>query len=107
MALIFLALVCVIVPLSLALASSASACVKPVTYTQKLHNMAHDVRAHGKPCSVEDGSEGPLPCYWDAAHMGNGKGNSFVILNGGILGDYQRVIFVYDSGAIVRDGWAL
>lgn len=33
--------------------------------------------ASAVPCKYEDGSSGPLPCYWDAAHVGNHVGNSF------------------------------
>lgn len=29
------------------------------------------------PCVYEDGSGGPLPCYWDATTMGNRVGLSF------------------------------
>lgn len=34
------------------------------------------------PCKYEDGS-GQARCVWDARHMGNGAGNSLVIINGG------------------------
>lgn len=37
------------------------------------------VPARAVPCVYEDGSGGPLPCYWDAGDMGNGVGNSFWI----------------------------
>lgn len=30
-------------------------------------------------CVNEDGSGGPLPCVWDARHMGDGHGDSFII----------------------------
>lgn len=26
-----------------------------------------------------EGQPGPLPCVWDARHMGNGKGRSFIV----------------------------
>lgn len=29
-------------------------------------------------CANEDGSESPLPCYWDGATMGNGTGAHIV-----------------------------
>ncbi len=29
------------------------------------------------PCVFEDGSGGPLPCFWNAAKQGNGVGRSF------------------------------
>ncbi|WP_159795696.1 hypothetical protein [Puerhibacterium puerhi] len=29
------------------------------------------------PCEVEDGSTGPLPCFWNAKEQGNGEGRSF------------------------------
>jgi len=31
------------------------------------------------PCVWEDGSGGPLPCFWDAAHRGNGLGASYIV----------------------------
>ena len=30
-----------------------------------------------KPCVTEDA---PAPCVWDAVHMGNGTGTSFIVL---------------------------
>lgn len=30
-----------------------------------------------KPCNQEDG---PAPCVWDAVHMGNGSGQSYILL---------------------------
>ena len=30
------------------------------------------------PCVFEDGSGGPMPCYWDAATRGNGLGASYI-----------------------------
>lgn len=36
------------------------------------------------PCANEDGSGGPLPCVWDAQHVGNHVGQSFVITDGGV-----------------------
>lgn len=35
----------------------------------------------GPPCEYEDGSGGPLPCYWDAKQSGNGEGVSYWILS--------------------------
>ena len=31
-------------------------------------------------CVEEDGSVGPIPCYWDASTRGNGQGTSLVFL---------------------------
>ena len=31
------------------------------------------------PCVWEDGSGGPLPCFWDAANRGNGLGASYIV----------------------------
>lgn len=31
-------------------------------------------------CVEEDGSGGPIPCYWDASTRGNGQGTSLVFL---------------------------
>lgn len=77
------------------------------TYTQHLHALAAQVRAHGRPCAVEDASEGPLPCYWDAGTAGNGRGTSFVALNGGVTADgFQRVIYVY-ADHVERGGWGI
>jgi hypothetical protein len=42
------------------------------------HRMAH--------CHSDDGS-GPRPCVWDARHMGDGEGRSFVKRIGGRI-DY-------------------
>jgi hypothetical protein len=38
------------------------------------------IRAHGgiPPCTHEDGSGQPGPCYWDASKRGNGKGHDFI-----------------------------
>ena len=33
------------------------------------------------PCAYEDRDN----CYWDAAHRGNGQGQSFVSLNGQVI----------------------
>jgi hypothetical protein len=33
------------------------------------------------PCVTEDGS-GPRPCLWDAKVRGNGKGHSFISVDG-------------------------
>lgn len=35
---------------------------------------------HGfPPCAYEDGSGGPIPCYWDASTRGNGVGRSYIV----------------------------
>ncbi len=34
------------------------------------------------PCKFDDGSGSSLPCYWDAAAQGNGRGSSFVAYAG-------------------------
>lgn len=31
------------------------------------------------PCVYEDGSGGPLPCYWDGDTRGNRTGRSFIV----------------------------
>lgn len=31
------------------------------------------------PCVYEDGSGGPIPCYWDARTRGNGIGESYAV----------------------------
>lgn len=31
------------------------------------------------PCAYEDGSGGPVPCYWDGSSMGNGIGDSYIV----------------------------
>jgi hypothetical protein len=78
------------------------------TYPHRLARLAREVRAHDVPCQAEDGSVGALPCRWDAGTAGNGLGESFVVLNGGVTADgFQRVIYVYDSGKVVRGGWAI
>jgi hypothetical protein len=35
-----------------------------------------------KPCEQEDG---PGRCVWDAAHMGNGTGDSFIMRHNGTI----------------------
>lgn len=44
-----------------------------------------------KPCRTED--QVRPNCYWDAKHRGNGRGTSFVVLNGHIF---------YDAGSADR-----
>lgn len=101
-----IALAALIALASLVISTSAASASAP-TYTQRLHTMAAQVRAHGVPCATEDGSYGPLPCYWDARSMGNGRGESFVILNGGVTEDgTQRVVFVYRN-RIERAGYGI
>lgn len=41
---------------------------------------ARPLPAYAKPCKYEDSS---VRCTWDAKHMGNGRGKSFVVLKGG------------------------
>lgn len=43
-------------------------------------------------CTVEDGSSGPLPCYWDAKNSGNGEGESFV------LNERREIIYSHEEG---------
>jgi len=43
-------------------------------------------------CKWEDGS-GQRHCVWDARHMGNGGGRSFIALDGGT----DRAVYVYIS----------
>lgn len=31
------------------------------------------------PCVYEDGSGGPVPCYWDASERGNGIGQDVIV----------------------------
>lgn len=50
-------------------------------------------------CAVEDGSSGPLPCRWDAATSGNGRGESFTVSPA----PYGGRIFTYDDGRTVVD----
>jgi hypothetical protein len=42
-----------------------------------------------EPCEYEDGSSQRV-CVWDARHMGNGEGSSYIIWHGGT--DNQRVV---------------
>jgi hypothetical protein len=51
------------------------------------------IRAHGgiPPCTQEDGSGQPKPCYWNAQVQGNGTGRSFVIVPDG--GD-GRIVYL-------------
>jgi hypothetical protein len=45
-------------------------------------------------CTVEDGSVGPNPCYWDAKKQGNGQGVSYAIIGDQVIygspGDHER-----------------
>lgn len=37
-------------------------------------------RGPGVPdCVEEDGSGGPVPCYWDGTERGNGVGESYIV----------------------------
>jgi hypothetical protein len=47
-----------------------------------------------KPCATEDSAG---PCYWDAAHRGNGKGKSFRVLANGKV-EYLRAWTVDNDG---------
>jgi hypothetical protein len=51
------------------------------------------IRAHGgiPPCTHEDGSGQPKPCYWNAQVQGNGEGRSYVIVPDG--GD-GRIVYL-------------
>lgn len=31
------------------------------------------------PCATEDGSGGPMPCWWDASTRGNHQGHSVLV----------------------------
>lgn len=42
-------------------------------------------------CRYDDGS-GPLPCVWDARHMGNGQGKSFIARRS--KGDDPRIFII-------------
>jgi hypothetical protein len=54
--------------------------VEPVTEPAPIIEPAQDYPVYQLPaCSTEDSTEN---CYWDAANMGNGQGQSFVVLNG-------------------------
>jgi hypothetical protein len=48
------------------------------------------------PCASEDGS-GPLPCRWDAASVGNGRGVSFTV----VADEHASRLFRYDDGVTV------
>jgi hypothetical protein len=48
------------------------------------------------PCTVEDGSDGNLPCYWDGQNVGNKIGLSYYISPDGV--------FIYDKRWTTKDG---
>lgn len=58
-----------------------------------LANDVHDLPA----CAVEDGSSGPLPCYWDASAHGNGIGASYWIATEPGDVDYTGEVFYADG----------
>lgn len=44
------------------------------------------VRGPKLPCPSDEGSDGQgFPCVWDAEHMGNGHGRSFIVTPAGTL----------------------
>jgi hypothetical protein len=44
--------------------------------------------AEFRPCKYEDGSGQKGPCVWDARHMGNGSGRSYIVWS---EDEYERV----------------
>jgi hypothetical protein len=58
---------------------------------------------HTPPCATEDGSGGPLPCYWNAGTAGNGIGESFTVHpDGPTTTNGTPVTYVYDNGTITH-----
>ncbi len=51
-----------------------------------------------KPCATEDA---PAPCVWDAVHMGNGEGTSFIVLP--VTANYPNGRVVYISHREAHD----
>lgn len=52
------------------------------------------IRANGgvPPCTHEDGSGQPGPCYWDASERGNGKGYDYVAVP--VKGKDKAIVFL-------------
>ncbi len=53
--------------------------VVPLLILMLASSAAAEPHPGARPCNHEDGSGDPLPCVWDARHMGNGAGRSYVL----------------------------
>lgn len=60
------------------------------------------IRANGgiPPCTHEDGSGQPGPCYWDASERGNGKGYDYVAVP--VKGKDKAIVYLTGPKAVRR-----
>jgi hypothetical protein len=58
-------------------------------------------------CTIEDGSSGPNPCYWDGSVQGNGTGRSYAIIGSEVIyasgADHERTFQPFDLQNLTCD----